>query len=62
MSTAHTDTFVIDHLPLKDEQPDYLFDLPELQYPARLNVASLLDRVVESGFGDKPAVVWESGS
>ncbi|HYE44117.1 MAG TPA: AMP-binding protein, partial [Caulobacteraceae bacterium] len=33
-----------------------------LNYPERLNVAGMLDRVVESGLGDKPAIVWEGGS
>jgi len=62
MTTAHTDTFVIDHLPPKEAQAEYLFDRPELHYPRRLNVASLLDRVVDSGLGDKAAVVWDGGS
>ena len=43
--TAHVDTFVRDRLPLREQQPDFLFDLPELQYPERLNAAvELIDR------------------
>ena len=39
------DTFIADRLPPADEQPDFLFDLPELQYPAKLNAAvELIDR------------------
>ena len=35
--TAHLDTFARDHLPPRDEWPEFLYDLPELQYPAMLN-------------------------
>ena len=43
--TAHVDTFVRDRLPPREQQPDFLFDLPELQYPERLNAAvELIDR------------------
>jgi 2-aminobenzoate-CoA ligase len=37
--TSHIDTFVRDKLPPPQQQPEFLFDLPELQYPARLNAA-----------------------
>lgn len=44
--TAHIDTFARDHLPPKSEWPELIFNLPELQYPERLNCASeLLDRM-----------------
>jgi 2-aminobenzoate-CoA ligase len=33
------DRFVRDRLPPPDAQPDFLFDLPELQYPEQLNAA-----------------------
>ena len=33
MTTAHADTFVRDRLPPAGAQPEFLFDLPELQYP-----------------------------
>ena len=43
--TAHVDPFVRDRLPSADAQPEFLFDLPELQYPERLNVAvELVDK------------------
>jgi 2-aminobenzoate-CoA ligase len=43
--SAHLDTFVRDRLPPLQQWPKLLFDLPQLQYPGRLNCASeLLDR------------------
>jgi 2-aminobenzoate-CoA ligase len=37
--TAHVDSFVRDRLPRPEDQPEFLFELPELQYPERLNAA-----------------------
>jgi 2-aminobenzoate-CoA ligase len=55
--TAHVDTFVRDHLPPPGELPEFLFDLPELRYPARLNCAGeLLDKMVAAGHGDRAAL------
>jgi 2-aminobenzoate-CoA ligase len=52
--TAHLDSFAWDNLPPRELWPDFSFDLPELQYPERLNCATLLlDRMVERGLGDK---------
>ncbi|HLL59087.1 MAG TPA: AMP-binding protein, partial [Allosphingosinicella sp.] len=42
MTTAHVDKFVRDRLPPPEAQPEFLFDLPELQYPERLNAAAEL--------------------
>lgn len=43
--TAHIDTFVRDRLPPQEAQPEFLFELPELQYPKRLNAAvELIDK------------------
>ena len=48
MSSAHIDTFANDHLPPSAQQPVFLFNLPELQFPAQLNCATeLLDRHIE---------------
>jgi 2-aminobenzoate-CoA ligase len=33
------DGFIRDRLPPPDRLPDFLFDLPELQYPQRMNAA-----------------------
>jgi 2-aminobenzoate-CoA ligase len=59
--SAHVDTFARDHLPPVDLWPDLVFDLPALQYPARLNcVAALLDRHVAAGHGNRVAVVGDT--
>ncbi|HEX2479794.1 MAG TPA: AMP-binding protein, partial [Geminicoccaceae bacterium] len=53
--TAHLDTFARDNLPPRALWPEFSFDLPELQYPDRLNCArELLDRAVARGLGDWP--------
>jgi 2-aminobenzoate-CoA ligase len=58
--SAYVDSFARDHLPPGGEWPDFLFELPELQYPARLNcVAELLDRHVAGGRGARTAVLGE---
>jgi 2-aminobenzoate-CoA ligase len=56
-TTAHVDTFARDNLPPRDQWPDLIFDLPELQYPTQLNcVTELLDKTVAAGHADKPAI------
>ncbi|MBV8370149.1 MAG: benzoate-CoA ligase family protein [Candidatus Eremiobacteraeota bacterium] len=56
--TAHADTFARDHLPPREEWPEFLFTLPELQYPERFNCAAeLLDATVAKGLGARPAVL-----
>ncbi len=56
--SAHLDTFARDNLPPRDQWPAFLLDRPEYRYPARLNCAvELLDRNVERGRGDHPAIV-----
>jgi len=55
--TAHIDSFARDNLPPREEWPDFLFDLPGLRYPKKLNAAvELLDRMVEQGAGAKPCI------
>jgi 2-aminobenzoate-CoA ligase len=57
-ATAHVDTFARDRLPPREQWPEFLFTLPELQYPERLNCAAeLLDAGVARGFGARPAIV-----
>ena len=34
---SHVDTFAYDNLPPRDQWPDMIFTLPELQYPERMN-------------------------
>ena len=54
MPSAHIDTFANDHLPPTEQQPVFLFNLPELQFPTQLNCATeLLDRHIEAGRGDR---------
>jgi len=61
-NTAHLDTFARDHLPPVESQPAFLFDLPELQFPERLNCATeLLDRAVKEGRGERPCVSAPGG-
>lgn len=56
--SAHIDTFTRDNLPVSHLLPEFCFDLPELQYPERLNATSeLLDRHVTEGRGDRICVV-----
>ncbi len=55
--TAHVDTFARDNLPPKDQWPELIFELPEFQYPDRLNCAAeLLDKAVEGGDADRPVI------
>ncbi|MBY0463731.1 MAG: AMP-binding protein, partial [Burkholderiales bacterium] len=57
MTSAHIDTFAQDHLPAPELQPDFLFQLPELQYPEQLNCAyELLDRHIEQGRGGRTCI------
>jgi 2-aminobenzoate-CoA ligase len=56
-ASAHLDTFARDNLPPRAQWPQFRFDLPELQYPERVNCAvELLDRWVAGGAGDRPSV------
>jgi 2-aminobenzoate-CoA ligase len=49
---------VRDNLPPRAQWPDFLFDLPELKYPDRMNCAvELLDRWTASGHGDRPCLI-----
>ncbi|MFE5628746.1 AMP-binding protein [Streptomyces sp. NPDC056543] len=66
--SAHHDTFARDQLPPPDQWPLLLFDLPDLDYPERLNCgAELLDRTVERFGTERPAFrdgdghVWTYG-
>jgi len=55
--TAHTDTFARDNLPPRAQWPEFLFELPELKYPGRMNCATeLLDKPVTRGHGHRIAL------
>jgi 2-aminobenzoate-CoA ligase len=56
--SGHIDTFARDHLPPQAQWPDFLFGLPELRYPDRVNcVSGFVDKWVRSGKGDRLAVI-----
>ncbi len=68
LPSAHVDTFTRDHLPSADTWPAFEFTLPELNYPDRLNAATvLIDDAVARHGADRPAlrtpdgVVWTYG-
>ncbi|WP_088278606.1 AMP-binding protein [Ideonella sp. A 288] len=61
-ATAHVDTFARDRLPPPDQQPEYLFELPGLQFPERLNCASaLLRAALARGWGSRACIVAPGG-
>jgi 2-aminobenzoate-CoA ligase len=41
-ASAHIDSFCRDRLPAAEDQPQFCYDLPELDYPDRLNCAQVL--------------------
>jgi 2-aminobenzoate-CoA ligase len=48
--SAHVDTFARDNLPARAQWPEFLFKLPELNYPDRLNcVSAFVDDWVAAG-------------
>jgi 2-aminobenzoate-CoA ligase len=55
--SAHVDSFARDRLPPAELWPEFLFELPELTYPERLNCATeLLDDKLFSGDAERPAL------
>jgi len=61
--SAHVDTFARDNLPPPDQLPEFVFELPELQFPERLNCASeLLDRWVKQGQGERACLQGGDGT
>ncbi len=60
--SSHVDTFARDNLPPRDQWPDLIFTIPEVQYPDRVNcIVELLDKHVNQGLGDRPAIYDEHG-
>ena len=60
--SAHVDTFARDRLPPPEQQPEFVFDLPELQFPEQLNCAAeLLDRRVAQGDGGRLCIQAPGG-
>lgn len=60
--TSHVDGFARERLPPPHLWPEFRFDLPELQYPERINCGVvLLDDAVREGHGDRVALYSDSG-
>ena len=56
--TAYVDTFALDNLPPRSQWPELRFDLPELQYPDRVNAAvELLDANSHGAGANRTAVI-----
>lgn len=61
-ASAHVDTFTADRLPPSDQWPVLLWDLPDIQYPPRLNASvQLLDRTIDQCGSDRLAIVADDG-
>jgi 2-aminobenzoate-CoA ligase len=60
--SAHLDTFVRDNLPPRDQWPELIFTLPELQFPARYNASSMLDAAIAKGYGANSAILLPSAT
>jgi 2-aminobenzoate-CoA ligase len=59
--SAHVDSFARDHLPPRDQWPEFLFELPELNYPDRLNcVSAFVDDWVTAGEGARDCLISPS--
>ncbi len=60
--SAHVDTFCRDSLPPEESWPDLVFDLPELQYPDRLNCGvDLLERTIAEHGPDRVCLLSPAG-
>ena len=61
--SAHVDTFARDGLPPSDQWPQFLFDLPDVRYPDRLNSAQrLIDDISDRLGADRRCLVTPSES
>src|SRR2546426_2168668 len=61
--SAHVDTFTRENLPPRPTWPEFLFTLPELNYPPSLNCAAeLLDRHAAGGAGARRCLVTDAGA
>ncbi len=56
--SVHVDTFARDHLPASEQWPDFLFNVPEVHYPDRLNcVSAFVDDWITAGRGDRECLI-----
>jgi 2-aminobenzoate-CoA ligase len=61
-ASAHVDTFTRDNLPPDDRWPTFLFDLPDVRYPERLNCGvELLDRTCDRLGEDRLCLLSPAG-
>lgn len=61
--TGHVDRFAEEHLPPREQLPDFRFDLPHLKYPERLNaIDRLLDGRVRGGDGGRRCIIAPGGT
>jgi 2-aminobenzoate-CoA ligase len=59
--SAHLDTFARDNLPARAHWPEFLFKLPELNYPDRLNcVSAFVDDWVAAGEGARDCLISQT--
>ena len=59
--TAHVDRFARERLPPPEQWPEFLFELPELRYPARLNCGvRLIDDAITEGHAERVALYGDS--
>jgi 2-aminobenzoate-CoA ligase len=59
--SAHVDTFTRENLPPRAGWPEFLFTLPELDYPSSINCAAeLVDRHVQAGAGSRRCLVTDT--
>ena len=62
-ASAHVDTFARDRLPAPADLPEFIFELPELQFPQRLNCATaLLEQRLDQGWGERRCVIAPDGT
>jgi len=60
--SSHVDTFCRDNLPPAELWPEFRFDLPDVQYPDRLNCGvELLDAVIDRLGADRPCLLSPDG-
>ncbi len=60
--SAHVDTFCRDSLPPVESWPEFVFDLPDVRYPDRLNcAAALLEDTITAYGADRPCLLSPAG-
>ena len=60
--SAHVDTFSRDNLPPVESWPDFVFDIPDVQYADRLNCGvELLERTIEQHGADRACLLSPNG-